>query len=187
MILPPRLAQLGTPSQIAFVTPDPGPELERWSTTFGAGPFFLIENLHFNYTKYRGTSQDITIDAYLANWGDMQVEVIRPHDDTPSVYTEWLQKGGTGVHHVAMAVEDLETARRTIEAAGLDVTQESAAYNGKPFFYVRIGAIYLEIIQPDAGMRAMFDMIRQAHVDWDGDPAIRMAPSEEVRRGLALR
>jgi hypothetical protein len=186
-MLHPRLAQLGKAAQIAFVTTDPEPELKRWTTTFGAGPFFLIENLRFNYTKYRGASSDITIDAYLANWGDMQVEVIRPHDDAPSVYTEWLQVGGTGVHHLAMRVDDLETARRTIEAAGLDVTQESAAYNGKPFFYVQMGDIYLEIIQPDAGMRALFDMIRDAHLSWDGKDPIRKAPSDEVNRGAALR
>jgi hypothetical protein len=176
-MLHPRLAQLGAPFQIAFVTPDPEPEISRWMTTFGAGPFFLIENLHFSYTNYRGSLQDITIDVYLANWGEMQVEVIRPHDDTPSVYTEWLQAGRTGLHHLAMAVDDMAAARKTIEAAGLEVTQESAANNRAPFFYVQMGDIYLEILRPDEGRLAVFKAIREAHADWDGEDAIRKAPA----------
>jgi methylmalonyl-CoA/ethylmalonyl-CoA epimerase len=186
-MLPPNIAKIGTPLQLAFVTRTPEPELKFWSSKFGAGPFFEIRNLNFNFTLYRGTNQDVTIDAYIGYWRDLQIEVIRPHDDTPSVYSEWLNEGGTGLHHIAMTVENLETARRAIEAAGLEVTQESAAYNGEPFLYARMGGIYLEIICPDAGMRAFFEMMRDAHVGWDGQDPVRSAPSEEVSRGGVVK
>jgi catechol 2,3-dioxygenase-like lactoylglutathione lyase family enzyme len=180
-----RFARLGEPHQFAFVSRDPEPLLRQWTEVVGAGPFFAIPDLRFNYSLYRGTPQDITIDAYVGYWGDRQIEVIRPHDDTPSVYTEWLTAGRSGLHHIAILVDSLDAARATAGELGLSITQESAAYNGEPFFYVDVGSLYLEIICPDAGMKAFFDMMRQAHAEWDGRDPVRAAPADEINRGAA--
>jgi hypothetical protein len=181
-MIPGSLAALGPPVQLAFVARDLTPLVECWTKGVGAGPFFRIDNLLFKDSLYRGTRQDITIDVLLGYWRDLQIEFIRPHDDTPSVYSEWLQSGHTGLHHIATTVDDLAEARRAVEQSGFTVTQESLAYNGDPFYYVDIGGMYLEILAPDAGQRAFFELMRQAHLDWNGGDPVRMAPADEINR-----
>ena len=103
----------------------------------------------------------------------------------PAVARESPEPAVHSLDHFAITVPDLKVAREAVERAGMVIAQESAAYNGEPFYYVDMGFAYLEIICPDAGMTGMFDMIRQAHRNWDGGDPLRAAPAEEIGRGAA--
>jgi len=67
-------------------------------------------------STYRGTGSDPTLSLGFANSGDLQIELIAPEDDTPSICREFLDSGGHGFYHIAFWASDvLATAKRAAE------------------------------------------------------------------------
>src|SRR4051812_6252876 len=118
------LASLGPIMQLAFVPADFDACLKFWIETMGAGPFFLIEHVKLENLKYRGAAADIDFSMVVGYWGDLQIELIRQHNDTPSIYSTWRKEGREGLHHVCLLVDEMAKARRVCTEAGCDVLQE---------------------------------------------------------------
>src|SRR4029079_1481071 len=92
--------------------------LRHWVERRGVGPFFVIERMVFADHRYRGTPSQPMLSVALAYSGAMQVELITPHDEQPSVYREFLDAGGRGLHHVGFGASDIEGEIAAYEAAG---------------------------------------------------------------------
>lgn len=166
------LAGLGSIMQISYVPDDYDSALEYWTKKMGAGPFFHTEGVEVENVKYRGEPSDIQFSMAIGYWGDVQVELIRPDNDAPSMFKDWREKGLQGVQHLCVIVGDLNEARALTEQAGGTVIQEVSLPGGVGgAFYADYGGgpgtiiEYLQIPQPGLdGFAAM----RQAHLDWDG-------------------
>ncbi|MEL6875823.1 MAG: VOC family protein [Pseudomonadota bacterium] len=169
---PATLAKLGTIMQISYVPEDYDAALEYWTTKMGAGPFFHTEGVQVENVKFRGEPSDIQFSMAIGYWGDIQVELIRPDNDAPSMFREWREKGLQGVQHLCLIVDDLAHARALTEEAGGEVIQEVSLpggvggafygdYGGGPGTIIE----YLQIPQP--GLDG-FEAMRQAHLAWDG-------------------
>ena len=74
--------------------------LASW-VTLGIGPWFVMRNVAIR-ALYRDEPCEITLTLALANSGDLQVELIQQHDDTPSIYTEFLSSGRRGLSPVGL-------------------------------------------------------------------------------------
>lgn len=92
--------------QIGFVTRDLEGALKNW-LQIGVGPWFVLRD-QVQTGRYRGNETTTTLSLALANSGDLQFEVIQPEDDTPSVFTEFLQAGREGLQQVAFWPEDYD-------------------------------------------------------------------------------
>jgi len=166
------LAGLGSIMQISYVPDDYDAALDYWTQKMGAGPFFHTEGVEVEDVKYRGEASDIQFSMAIGYWGDVQVELIRPDNDAPSMFKDWREKGLQGVQHLCVMVADLGEARTLTEEAGGEVIQEVSLPGGVGgAFYADYGGgpgtiiEYLQIPQPGLdGFAAM----RQAHLDWDG-------------------
>ena len=124
MSLPGSIAALGDIMQLAFVPEDFDAAVKHWTEVMGVGPFYIIEGIHLDGMKYRGQPTEAVFDLALAYWGDLQIELIRPRDDHPSIYRGEYGATGNGLHHVCMLVDDLDEARRVCDAAGAEVVIE---------------------------------------------------------------
>lgn len=86
--------------------------------------------------------------SYHLKIGESQIELLRPSDPS-SVIARFLEKHGPGIHHVAIAVEDLGSERARLVAAGLEpIGEPSTGAGGKriQFFHPRTtGGVLLEI------------------------------------------
>ena len=169
---PATLAKLGTIMQISYVPEDYDAALEYWTTKMGAGPFFHSEGVQVENVKFRGEPSDIQFSMAIGYWGDIQVELIRPDNDAPSMFREWREKGLQGVQHLCLIVDDLAHARALTQEAGGEVIQEVSLPGGVGgAFYADYGGgpgtiiEYLQIPQP--GLDG-FEAMRQAHLAWDG-------------------
>src|SRR5512134_1649331 len=116
--------RFGTIRQIAFVVRDLERALGYWTETLGIGPFFVLREITPDTFRYRGEpSPAPTMTIAFANSGDMQIELIRQHDDRPSAYRDFLASGREGLQHVSSwltrAEYDATFARMT--AAGVPV------------------------------------------------------------------
>jgi methylmalonyl-CoA/ethylmalonyl-CoA epimerase len=82
------------------------------------------------------------------------IQLLEPRGD--SEFRDFLLAHGGGLHHVAYAVEDIDTARRTLIARGLQPTHDTyrAGTMGAQVFFLNpedAHGVRIEITQPGTG------------------------------------
>lgn len=155
----------GPISQIAWVTADIGATEKLLSVGFGAGNWTRMNDIHFapDSCTLRGEPADFTIHVSIVYVGDLQLEVIQPVSGT-SIYSEFLEKNGPGLHHVCFDVEDMDEALAGVAELGLSVHQAGSMMGGAmDFAYVdgtSAGAPYIELARIGDDMKAIFASIK---------------------------
>ena len=96
--------------QHAYVVTDLDAAVRRWSELFGAGPFALRWHHVAPRFAYRGTPAQADVSYAFGYLGDIQVQLIQQHDDTPSIYRDMYGPDEEGFHHVATLVHDFAAA-----------------------------------------------------------------------------
>jgi len=102
--------------------------------------------------EHRETVDDQGVDAALVGVGAGHVELLAPlGPDTP--VGKYLERRGPGLHHVAYAVEDIETVLDQLRAAGLRLIDEAprAGIRNSRVAFVHpgaVGGVLTEIVQP---------------------------------------
>ena len=96
--------------QHAYVVTDLDAAVRRWSELFGAGPFALRWHHVAPQFAYRGTPDQADVSYAFGYLGDIQVQLIQQHDDTPSIYRDMYGPDEEGFHHVATLVHDFASA-----------------------------------------------------------------------------
>jgi len=168
------LAELGDVMQLAFVPKDFDAAVKHWTEVMGVGPFFLIEGIHLDGMKYRGEPTDAVFDLALAYWGDIQIELIRPRDDHPSIYSgEYAEV--TGLHHVCILVDDIQDAYDACERHGAEIVIEGKFGDSK-VIYADPGqgpGSLVEVLQRSQEGPDLFAIIKAAGEGWDGSDPLR--------------
>jgi methylmalonyl-CoA/ethylmalonyl-CoA epimerase len=70
--------------------------------------------------QHRETVEEQGVEAVLLEVGDGHVELIRPLSDDSGV-AKFLAKNGPGLHHVAYACDDIDSALGAVRDAGLQL------------------------------------------------------------------
>jgi methylmalonyl-CoA/ethylmalonyl-CoA epimerase len=172
----PSIASLGRVMQIAFVPGDFDAALQHWTKTMGVGPFFSLEHISLPNCRYEGQPADIDFSIAIADWGDLQVELVRQHNDAPSIYKRWRDEGREGLHHVCIVVDDMARARAVCAAAGARVAQEGEVAGGGEVIYVDAGGGsggLIELIRLPQATLDGFAAMREACRNWDGQDPLR--------------
>lgn len=157
-----------TPVQIAWVTRELEATERMLTGLLGAKKWIRMPGIHFgpDTCRYRDQPADFVADIALSYAGDMQLELIAPVSGE-SIYTEFLDTAGAGLHHICVEAADLtafDAAVRDAEAAGAPVVQQGIMPGGMRFAYVsapHAGVPYLEIAHIPPDIRAFFDHIKQ--------------------------
>ena len=152
--------------QVAWVVQEIDAAEALWGSAFGIARWTRIPDVHFgpDSCTYRGQPSDHVAHVSMAYAGDLQLELIQPVSGE-SIYTEFLDAGGPGLHHVCFEADDLDAAVAEAEAAGMPVVQEgSMAHGAIRFAYVdgsAGGAPYIELVTLSTDMRAFYDALRK--------------------------
>jgi catechol 2,3-dioxygenase-like lactoylglutathione lyase family enzyme len=173
---PVSIVRLGEIMQMACVPADLDAALHFWTKTIGAGPFFAINHVKLDRTRYRGELSEIDFSIMLGYWGDMQIELIRQHNEAPSIFKDWRDEDREGLHHVCVLVDDMNAARSVCARVGGTVLQEALIPGGGEVIYLDPGGgpgSLVEVLKPAPGTREFFKMMREAHRSWDGTDAVR--------------
>lgn len=95
---------LGLPpiDQIGFVVRDLNAWIERYDALFG--PFSLMDG-SVNGADYRGRTEDVKLAIAFGRSGDLEIEFIE-WQGGHSPHSEFIERGGEGMHHVRFRVED---------------------------------------------------------------------------------
>jgi len=167
------ISQIGPVMQIAFVPDDFDAAIRHWTQVMGVGPFFLIENIRLEESRYLGEPNECVFSIALAYWGDLQVELIRQGNDAPSIYRD---VAGQGLHHTCLLTDDITAARAAAEAVGATLLVEGKVGDDGAVIYVDSGGgpgTIVEVLQPATGTMELFAMIRETARDWDGSEPLR--------------
>jgi catechol 2,3-dioxygenase-like lactoylglutathione lyase family enzyme len=160
--------------QIGYVVTDLDEALASW-VELGVGPWLVIRGLPMS-VRYRGNPCETTLSLALSNSGEMQIELIYQHDDTPSIFTEFLAANGPGYHQLAYWAEDFEATMKAVENAGWPVVWSGGEGFGVRFAYVEppnSPATVVEISELTDGQAATAKFIRDTAANWDGSDPIR--------------
>lgn len=160
--------------QIGFVVTDIDTSLQSW-VALGIGPWYVIRGQR-QMARYRGTPCAVTLTIAFANSGDMQIEVIQQENDTPSIYTEFLETQGEGFNQFAYWATDFESTLKSIVDAGWPVVWSGGDGDGVRYAYVEPPggpAAIIEIMESNEATTGLADFVRAAADGWDGAEPIR--------------
>jgi catechol 2,3-dioxygenase-like lactoylglutathione lyase family enzyme len=161
--------------QLAWVVNDLEEAAHRFSRIYGCGPFLMNRHIQLGNPCYRGEPVRTDFSTALAQAGEVQIELVEQHDDTPSVYRDLHPAGSEGFHHVAVLVPDVALEVERYRALGF-ATGVTGRFGTAEFAYVdtapAIGHM-IEILPDNDLLRGFFGAVRQAAETWDGSNPIR--------------
>lgn len=166
----------GQVMQIAYTVQDMRAAIDWWIRDAKVGPWFLLESFTGPEQRYRGQPTQADIVLAMSFAGHMNIELIQPKDDRPSVYRETIQARGYGFHHVGIAFEDVEAARQEYHMRGYHDAFWTPVPSGGTVYYMGDRADapgFVELIPATEGMDEMFTRYWRASVDWDGADPVR--------------
>lgn len=162
--------------QNAFVVRDLQAAVEHWSGQIGVGPFYLLEHIQFGDVYFRGAPLTLDMSVAIAQWGEVQIELIVQHDTVPSIYSEFLGRHGEGLQHVGVMTDSLDAHLERLRPLGIEAVQWGATAAGMRFAYVntdRQAGGMIELIETGPAVEAFFAKVRGAAAHWDGTRPLR--------------
>ncbi|RMI35812.1 VOC family protein [Nocardia stercoris] len=149
--------------QVCWVVEDVAAAEEWFGAQLGITEWLRIPDVHFgpDHCRYRGEPADFTINVSMAYAGEQQLELIEPVRGE-SLYREFLDAHGPGIHHTAFVADDFAATVAAARAQGHEIAQEGSFPGvGMEFAYFAAGPLgtWIEIMGLSDRMRAMFDQI----------------------------
>jgi hypothetical protein len=169
---------LGTlkPVQIAYHVPDPEQAAHGFARSHGWGPFFLFEHIPLSRCVYRGAMTVFDHSSAYGQAGDLMIELITQHDDTPSVLRELYASNEVGVHHMAHFVPNLAESLDRIRAAGGEIALDACTATGTSFAMldtVRELGHMVEVYEAQGDLLKFYRYVRRAAEGWNGAEPLR--------------
>lgn len=164
--------------QQAYFVNDLTASIHKWNRLFGAGPFVLAPHHRTERFMYRGTTQEADVSYAFGYLGDMMIQFIQQHDDTPSIYREMYGRGQEGFHHIGVLVHDFQAERQRLLDKGFPIACELWADNvNAAYFDTRaVNGGYTEIHGDPPHILSAFKGWRDAHANMKaGDSPITRA------------
>ncbi len=168
--------RFGPITQNGYVVRDIEAALSHWTEVLGVGPFFYFEHVPVEDFRYRGAPSAVEVSIALANWGDLQIELIQQRNEAPSMYRDFLAAGREGLQHVACWYPDLDPVLARASAEGIAVGQSGTIGERGRFAYLETEAhpgTVVEVSEVSGAKGRFFEHVRKTAADWDGRDPVR--------------
>lgn len=162
--------------QMAYLVPDIRAAMRVWVDKLKVGPWFLLDHFTGNDPKYRGRDSTADVSLAMSFAGHMNIELIQPNNDAPSVYREWIERRGYGFHHWGRAAANFDRDVEQYQAAGHDLAFIAGVPSGGRVAYMdttRDLPGYVELIELGHGFEPVFSRFYRASIGWDGTDPVR--------------
>ncbi len=141
-------------TQIAVVVHDLRKTMEIYHKTLGWGPWnvYVQEPPRLHDTVLRGQATAYTFMHAETHVGPVDFEIIQPMEG-PSIYKEWLEKHGEGVHHIAcMKVgSDAQALLQQFQEMGMQPVMEGSIGESIRYFYLDTEPMLKFILESGSG------------------------------------
>lgn len=116
-------------AQVAILVPDLMAAIRNYYEDFGIEPWQI-----YTYGKplvkqmtYRGKPGEYTMRIGLSYFGPMRIELIQPLSGD-SIYQEFIEKHGYGVHHFGLLVDDMGASLELAKKAGYPMIMDGFGF-----------------------------------------------------------
>ena len=169
--------------QLGVVVPDIDASMRFYADTLRIGPFTCSRGFKAPDGWYRGSVAMPELTIAHAYTGRLFIEFIQQHDDVPSVYKEFIDKYGYGLHHlgIALAPEDYDKTLELYYSLGFENIFTDQLPCGTRIRYIgpksgdaieklrnETGVSYLECVEILDSEDAFFAGMYEASLNWDG-------------------
>lgn len=173
----------GQIAQLGIVVADVDAAMRFCAEHLHFGPFICWRNFRAPDGLYRGSKDMPKLTLAQVYAGRFFIEFIQQHDDTPSVYTEFIEKHGYGLHHYGLAVahEDYDATLEHYFNNGFEVVFSDTLPGNVRIRYLapkdvaaleklrnETGVSYVELIEMLEDNEASFADMVEASLNWDG-------------------
>lgn len=165
----------GPARQNGYVVHDIEAAMRHW-VNLGVGPWTYIEQVPVREFDYRGRPSDIDLSMALAYSGDLQLQLIQQLNDAPSLYWDFLEAHGEGLHHSAAWTTDMSAAVAKAKSFGFSIIQQGIIGENRFVDFdteVHHPSTVMELFDISGAVGPLFESIRAAAADWDGTDPIR--------------
>lgn len=116
-------------AQVCLIVKDIDQAVENFWKCFGIGPwsFYTYGKPLVKRMTRHGQPTEYKMKVALANVGPLRIELIEPLEGD-TVYQEFVDKHGYGVHHFGVLVENMQEALGRAKSAGFEMTQDGAGF-----------------------------------------------------------
>ncbi|WP_342661399.1 hypothetical protein Rruber_05164 (plasmid) [Rhodococcus ruber] len=160
--------------QIAFVVDNLEDAARGWSGTFGAGPFFVHENMPVSDVRGPdGRPAVFSQDVAIGQWGSLMVELVKWHDLQAGPVADVL--GRSGFNHVAYFAPDSDAERERLEAAGHKVVVSLGFGDLRVHFHDAVAehGFAIEHYPCADVVEELYRKVAEAAQGWDGADPVR--------------
>ena len=115
--------------QVAIVVKDLDRTVRCFHKVFGIGPwhFYTYEKPLVKKMTYHGQEADYSMRIALAYFGPSRIELIEAKRGQ-SVYQDFIDQHGYGIHHLGVRVKDMHSALQMAEEAGYRMIQDGSGF-----------------------------------------------------------
>ena len=150
--------------QVAYVVEEIA-AAERWfESTLGTGAFTRPANVRMaEGCEYPGAPADPEPHRSPARRGRAEEDLIEPVRGR-SLYTEFVDRHGPGLHHVAFLPPDFDASVEALQSAGLEVLARGPVGEGNRFAYFDCagpGFSVIELLDFDEATRGFIQSLRE--------------------------
>ena len=107
--------------QLGYVYKDVEKQAKIMETNYGVSKFIVFDPVDVD-VNYRGVDKVIKMRAAFGRIFDTEIELLQPVEGE-SIYTEFLDQGKEGFHHICYRVDDLQAVINEYKDKGVDVIQ----------------------------------------------------------------
>ena len=137
-------------SQIGLVVKNLDKTIDYYEKVLGLGPFVRPE-ITFIEKFYDDTAADFEMEMAFCSLGPLEMELIQPVTP-PTVYHDFLEKRGEGLHHLALEVSNIQNAIETLKEKGVTLVDEKPRIGVEnsqiAFLHPKGTKVLLEIVEP---------------------------------------
>jgi Glyoxalase/Bleomycin resistance protein/Dioxygenase superfamily len=162
--------------QMAYVVKDIRAAMAEWVSKLRVGPWFLLDRFTGDEPMYRGQPSKAEVSLAMAFAGHMNIELIQPNNDAPSVYREVIDARGYGFHHWGRATCQFDRDVAQYRQAGHEIGFICRVPSGGRVAYMdttRQLPGFVELIELGGTFEPVFSRFYRASIGWDGSEPVR--------------
>ncbi len=164
--------------QLAYFVPDARAAALRHFELHGSGPYFVAEHIPLRRAAHRGVERTLDHTSAYGQWGSIMLEFVQQNNSGPSAFHDLYPEGSgrSGMHHVALFVEDLQMEIANFNAAGCETALYAEMNDG--FAFAMIDTVterghMIELYEPRRQLTRFYDYVADAARDFDGTDPVR--------------
>jgi len=117
-------------TQVGLIVEDVDKWVEKLYTNFGTTPwkYYIYDKSTLKVMKRNGKNVNFRMISAVSNLESLRIELIKPLEGD-MVYNEFIEKYGYDkLHHLGIAVNNIEEALEVVRKAGIKITMEGSGY-----------------------------------------------------------